>query len=268
VAAQPIGGGCIASAYRATLASGRTLFAKQATNLPTDAFRCEAAGLQALRACDSLHIPQLIAVDDDMLVLEWIDPAIPNEDFMSAFGRAFAALHRIQGDHFGFEHDNYLGRTQQPNTTRTTSWPQFYFSQRIEYQLKLAEANGFADQALRQAVHKLESSIHQLLADSQEPPCLLHGDLWSGNFLIGPKNRPTLIDPAVYYGHREADLAMTRIFGGFSPEFYTAYEQAYPLPPGERRRRPLYEAWHLLNHLNLFGASYYQQALAALMACS
>ena len=209
----------------------------------------------------------MIAVDARALVLEWVDTARPGPGFMERFGRAFAALHRITGNAYGFDVDNYLGRTSQPNLERSSDWACFFFEHRIAYQLRLAESNGYADAALRRAVADLESRIGDLLAGSEEPPTLLHGDLWGGNYLADSQQRAVLIDPATYYGHREADLAMTRLFGGFSSAFYAAYEEAFPLAPGERRRRPLYEAWHLLNHLNLFGSSYYSQSLSALRAC-
>ena len=267
VDATGVGGGCIADARRVTLASGRVVFVKQAAGLPDDAFEAEAAGLRALAACPELRIPQVVAVDPKALVLEWVETARPGPGFMERFGRAFAELHRITGDAFGFDRDNYLGRTPQPNLERNDNWATFFFEHRIAYQLRLAERNGHADAALRQAVSDLELRIDGLLAGSEEPPTLLHGDLWGGNFLADEQQRPVLIDPAAYYGHREADLAMTRLFGGFSSGFYAAYEEAFPLPDGEQRRRPLYEAWHLLNHLNLFGRSYYAQSLSALRAC-
>jgi fructosamine-3-kinase len=267
VDAAGVGGGCIADARRVRLASGRTVFVKQAAALPDDAFAAEAAGLRALAACGELRIPQVVAVDPKALVLEWVDTARPGSGFMARFGRAFAALHRITGDAYGFDCDNYLGRTPQPNPSRGGDWSSYFFEERIAYQLRLAERHGYADDALRRAVAELENRIDDLLAGSEEPPTLLHGDLWGGNYLADAQQRPVLIDPAVYYGHREADLAMTRLFGGFTHEFYAAYEEAFPLSPGERRRRPLYESWHLLNHLNLFGSSYYSQSLAALRAC-
>lgn len=136
----------------------------------------------------------------------------------------------------------------------------FYYNKRLLFQYRLAERNGYATAALRNGISKLESRIHTILSGSEELPCLLHGDLWSGNFLCDSLGNPVLIDPAVYYGHREADLAMTRLFGGFPETFYRAYDKEYPLAAGYFYREGLYKLYHVLNHLNLFGTGYLGEA--------
>ena len=132
---------------------------------------------------------------------------------------------------------------------------------RLEFQIKMAERNGFGSSELITLASALEKALPGLLEGSEEPPSVLHGDLWSGNFMVASTGEPVLIDPAVYYGHREADLGMTRLFGGFSEAFYNAYDDEYPLPEGHERRNGLYQLYHLLNHLNLFGMSYYGQSI-------
>jgi protein-ribulosamine 3-kinase len=261
---RSVSGGCIADSAIAEFADGSRLFVKQSQQSP-QMFVCEANGLRELAKVKALRTPQVIHAEPGILVLECIAASAPQGDFMARFGAQFAALHRQQSTDFGFFENNYIGATPQLNYAGSArDWGAFYFDFRLLPQLRLAEQRGLATAELSRGIATLETRLPGLLAGSEEPPCLLHGDLWSGNFMATTDNEPCIIDPAVYYGHREADLAMTRLFGGFSREFYQAYEDTWPLPPGADRRLPLYQLYHILNHLNLFGSSYLSQCLSLL----
>jgi protein-ribulosamine 3-kinase len=261
---RSVGGGCIAESAIAEFADGSRLFVKQSQRSP-QMFVCEANGLRELAKAKALRTPQVIHAEPGLLVLECIESGYPRGDFMRRFGAQFAELHRYQAAQFGFFEDNYIGATPQLNgASSADDWATFYWEYRLRAQLVMAERRGLSTTELSKGVAALEGRLAGLLAGSEEPPCLLHGDLWSGNFLATTDNEPCIIDPAVYYGHREADLAMTRLFGGFSEDFYRGYEATWPLPPGAERRLPLYQLYHILNHLNLFGGSYLSQCLALL----
>lgn len=273
VSGSAVGGGCIANARIAVFADGSEVFVKSA-EAPGDMFRREAEGLQALATADAIRVPTVLAVDDAALVLEKIIPAPRSSDFSSTFGRRLARLHRHQAPACGFAHDNYIGLTPQPNTPVNgewcdqraegpqepdgSDWPDFYIQRRLHFQAELAVRNAHGNE-LAMLLTRAEPRIRVLLGQAIEPPGLLHGDLWGGNYMVDESGQACLIDPAVYYGHREAELAMTRLFGGFDREFYAAYEAEWPLQRGHVERLPLYQLYHLLNHLNLFGRSYYPQ---------
>jgi fructosamine-3-kinase len=167
-----------------------------------------------------------------------------------------AALHDHTSDKFGFEHDNYCGRTPQPNTWTSDGY-QFFKEHRLVYQARLAQHSGLLSTSDLQRVEALSNRLVELVP--AQPASLIHGDLWTGNAETGPEGEPALIDPAAHYGWAEAELAMTTLFGSFPPDFYRAYEQTHPLEPGWRSRLPLYNLYHLLNHVNLFGRSYLPQ---------
>jgi len=254
--AVAVAGGNIATTQRIDLADRRSVFVKTGGN----GFLQEANGLRELARAEAIRIPEVLHAEPDLLVLEHIATAPPPADFMANFGRAFAELHQHTTPHFGFVEDNFIGATRQLNVATGNAaedWPTFYWTHRLEPQTRLAADAGFD---LADDMNALARRLPELLAGSEEPPRLLHGDLWSGNFLCDEAGAPVLIDPAVYYGHREADLGMTHLFGGFSAGFYQAYEEAAPLPSGSAERRPLYMLYHVLNHLNLFGGSYAGQA--------
>lgn len=268
VAECSVGGGCIHQTRLLDLADGRCLFLKADSGVPDDLFEREAEGLQALTAAGALRVPADPlpgrAGGTVFLLMEAVPTGRAGRDFFTRFGRGFAELHRAtRGDRYGLDHDDYLGGTPQPNRW-SESWVEFFRERRLGHQLRLAERRGHADGELMRLGGRLLECLDRWLEVPDEPACLLHGDLWSGNFLADEQGEPVLIDPAVYYGHREADLAMTRLFGGFDTAFYRAYEEAWPLPPGHEERLPLYQLYHLLNHLNLFGASYRRQCLAIL----
>ena len=262
VQSASVGGGCIADSRKIKTESGREFFLKSG-DTGNRMFHCEANGLKELDKAQALRIPQVIATTDDFLLLEYISQGIRPNDFFEKLGQGLARLHRFQTEHFGFIEDNYIGATPQlniPDSHEAQDWTAFYFNKRVLFQYKLVERNGFASPRLKTGFMKLESSIDSILKGSEEPPCLLHGDLWGGNYMCDENGEAVLIDPAVYYGHREADLAMTKLFGGFSETFYESYHCEYPLPAGWEYRENIYKLYHVLNHLNLFGTGYLREA--------
>lgn len=255
-------GGCINSAYQIRTEKKQIFFLKVNLNSTYHMFEKEANGLAELKKANAIKVPDVINASANFLILEYIQEGIKGRNFWQDFGRVFALLHKFSASSFGFYEDNYIGSNLQINTsTATTKWAEFFFENRILFQLKLCEKNNLANQTLKNSIIKLEKVIHKVL-DIQAAPSLLHGDLWSGNFLIDQTGSACLIDPAVYYGHREADLAMTKLFGGFSNEFYASYNEEYPLEDGYEYRENIYKLYHVLNHLSLFGLSYYPQALS------
>jgi protein-ribulosamine 3-kinase len=275
VGERPVGGGCIHDARIVELSDGGRLFVKSNRSAPADMFEREAEGLRALAEPyerGALRVPAdpIAGESPDgsrFLILEAIGTSSPGRQFFEDFGRRFARLHRetIRKDdrRFGFEHDNYLGSTPQPNG-RMASWVGFFRERRLGHQLRLARSKGLSDSDLDLLGDRLLDRLDEWIDLPDEPACLLHGDLWGGNFLASDTGEPVLVDPAVYHGHREADLAMTRLFGGFDRAFYAAYEEEWPLPPGSPERIEIYKLYHLLNHLNLFGRGYRGQCLAIL----
>ena len=268
-----LGGGCIADAAVATFADGSRAFVKRAAGDPL-MFECEAEGLRELAEADALRVPEVLAVSNEALVLEFISQAAPCADFFADFGRRFALLHQSRGPVCGFRQDNFIGATPQPNhplngtfeeavDSDGSDWPRFFLERRLRFQVSLAADNGHGHE-LSRLLDRAESRIVELLSADIEKPSLLHGDLWGGNYIVDDKGKACLIDPAVYYGHREADLAMTRLFGGFHADFYAAYQEAWPLAEGHHERLPIYQVYHLLNHLNLFGSAYYNRSRAIL----
>jgi protein-ribulosamine 3-kinase len=251
-AAEPVAGGCIHDCYRVSI-RGTAKFLKTNSEEYSDAFAAEADGLAALRAA-GMHAPEPLAhgmaAGRAYLVLEFLDLG-GRRDF-AELGRMLAAAHRRPGPRFGWGRDNYIGSTPQSNGW-CEDWAEFWLERRMRPQLELAERNGF-----RIALPSLN-----FLKERKPEPSLLHGDLWSGNAGFTPES-PVVFDPAVYYGDREADLAMTELFGGFPREFYQAYNDAWPLEEGYQRRKHHYNLYHLLNHLNLFGGGYLGQVMATL----
>ena len=262
VSSVSIGGGCIADGKKITTESGKEFFLKTGYE-SSRMFYCEAHGLNELAKAQTMRVPQVIAVSDDFLLTEYIPQGIRSNHFFEQFGKNFARMHRFYSDKFGFYENNYIGSTPQlniPTGNEAENWTAFYFNKRLLYQYKLAESNGYVTARLKNSFSTLESKIDFVLKGSEEPPCLLHGDLWSGNYLCRETGEAVLIDPAVYYGHREADLAMTKLFGGFTKEFYESYHREYPLPEGWEYRENIYRLYHVLNHLNLFGRGYLSEA--------
>jgi fructosamine-3-kinase len=258
--ARSVSGGDIHRAYRVDSASG-PLFIKTNTDRQLEQFQAELAGLRALGATKCLRVPQALASGRAgpmaYLVLEWLDLLPPGPDSASRMGQGLAALHRNSAEYFGFTSDNYIGRTPQPNPP-TRSWIEFFREQRLAFQLDLAISKGF--EFLRDDGRRLLSQLDAMFAGHDPVPSLLHGDLWGGNWASLNSGEPVIFDPAVYYGDRETDLAMTRLFGGFGDNFYTAYQAAWPMSVGWQRRSELYQLYHVLNHANLFGIGYARDA--------
>jgi fructosamine-3-kinase len=261
-ASRSVSGGDINEAQELTLADGRTVFAKTNRHADPEMFPAEARGLEWLREAGALRIPRVLAAAPAFLVLEPIAPARRRADFDEQLGRGLAALHRFGAPGFGLDHDNFIGRLPQENAP-APSWPEFYRRNRIEPQLRLAVDAGLATPRLRQGCERLFSRLEQLVGPA-EPPARLHGDLWGGNLLVDDQGAPCLIDPAVYGGHREVDLAMMRLFGGFGARVFEAYDEAWPLAEGHEGRVPLYQLYFLFVHLNLFGGSYLASVESAL----
>ncbi|MBX3729712.1 MAG: fructosamine kinase family protein [Candidatus Sumerlaeia bacterium] len=264
------GGGCINNAETVSLDDGRRFFLKSNPDPLPRLFECEAAGLRALAEAGTIRVPHPVGTgggESDVppfLVMEWIEPGAPGPRYQQELGHGFARLHReTHAPRFGFEHDNYIGATPQPNGW-TDDWIAFWRERRLGFQLALARRKGLSDSRMDRLGEKLLARLDEFLAEPAEPPCLLHGDLWGGNAMADCQGAPVLIDPAAYYGRREADLAMTQLFGGFTRDFYRAYEEIWPLAPGSDARLDIYRLYHLLNHLNLFGGSYHASCLAIL----
>lgn len=258
-------GGCIHYAEIVELADGRTYFVKTG-HKAADMFAQEACGLHAIAASQTLRTPAVVGtacLDEQQacLVLEAIEPHPRAVDFWEVFGRNFASLHRRStAADYGWSSDNYLGLSPQPNAC-ASDWPTFFAERRLRLQLRLARNRSLGSHELFKLVERIASRADSLLRVEDCRPALLHGDLWSGNFLVGSDGQAVVIDPAVYYGHREADLAMPYLFGGFSEPFFAAYQEDWPLEPGWQERVELYKLYHLLNHLNLFGSGYLESCL-------
>lgn len=255
-----LGGGSIGTSYKIESLEGQQYFIKKYEG-NDNIVECEVHGLQELEKASVIKIPNIIAYNNNWIVLEFISRGKQNNEFWERFGREFAKLHKFRSKLFGFYEDNYIGATRQINNQQK-NWVEFYFLQRLKYQITLAEKKRLVDSEFLRIFGKLENKIADIIGEHEVFPSLLHGDLWSGNFLIGEKGEPVLIDPAAYYGDREADLAMTKLFGGFNDRFYASYNEEFPLEDGHDYREDIYKLYHVLNHLNMFGSSYYAQALA------
>lgn len=258
---RTVSGGDVAQASLIETSGGLRFFLK--TSPQAGLFDKEVQGIRELRRAGVFRLAEVVYTDAHCMVLEWIDTGTKDPDFFERFGQLLAQLHRTTAPEYGYSDDNFLGRTPQPNRAEgieKTHWPSFYWHKRLRWQLALAEDNGLVSDTLVRHMAHIEDRIEAILAAPAEAPSLLHGDLWAGNYIVSRQQEPVLIDPAVYYGHREAELAMTRLFGGFRAEFYQAYERTWPLAPGADYRMPIYQLYHVLNHLNLFGKSYLPQA--------
>jgi len=258
---RSLDGGCINSA---TLLEGenRRYFVKHNEAARLDMFRAEVEGLQELAAAGVIRVPQPIcwgtAEGSAYLVLEYLKLSGGNDRSQELLGRQLAQLHRVTRPRFGWHRDNTIGSTPQINT-RNDEWAEFWRRQRLGFQLQLAARNGYGGH-LQKLGERLLAALPAFITDYRPLPSLLHGDLWGGNHAVTSKGEPVIFDPAVYYGDRETDLAMTELFGGFSSRFYDAYRDSYPLDPGYRTRKTIYNLYHVLNHLNLFGGGYASQA--------
>ncbi len=226
----------------------------------------EADGLQALAGCGAVRVPQVLATGEaggtGFLLMEWLELGRKTPPAAARLGEALAQQHQRLGERFGWYRNNFIGATPQFNAS-AEDWVQFFRDHRLGFQLRLAAENGYRGD-LQERGALLLQKLPVFFGSYRPQPSLLHGDLWRGNWGVLQSGEPVIFDPAVHYGDREADLAMTELFGGFPQEFYSAYTATWPLDSGYQKRRDLYNLYHLLNHLNLFGTGYLAQATAML----
>lgn len=265
-----VGGGCIANASRIET-NGIPYFLKYGDDDVARTFPGEAAGLDALAAAESpLIVPTVLetapATDErpGFLVMEWINSGRQARGFWEQFGEGLAALHRTGAEEYGFERDNFIGQLPQQNDW-AESWPSFFRTERLEPQVEMARDRGRWHDSWNQPLEALYRRLPDILPANPQSS-VVHGDLWKGNFMVTAVGKPALIDPATYYGHREVDLAMTELFGGYEDRFYEAYRSAWGLEPGYETRRDVYNLYHLINHLNHFGGGYAGSVASTLKA--
>ena len=250
-------GGCINNALKLITTEGE-YFLKWQTGIPDDMFQKETKGLKLLSNTNSIKIPRVIAYGElegkHYLLMEHIESTPPSISYWEDFGIALAEMHRGNtAENFGLDHDNYIGKLPQPND-ETNNWIDFFIRYRLEFQLKLAIKNHLVSNDLIDRYRRFYDLLPELLPVNK--PSLLHGDMWSGNVMVGNDGKVCLIDPAVYYGHREIELAFTQMFGGFGYDFYSAYQATYPMEPGFEKRVEIYNMYPHMVHVNLFGTSY------------
>jgi len=257
---SPISGGCINLAYQLQ-GRNKSYFIKINQPRLIDMFAAEFKGLEALPNTQKIKVPQVIhygiSNNNAFLILEMLSLAPRTKQSEQLLAQQLAALHRIKQPFFGWHQNNTIGSTKQQNDAMD-NWITFWRNNRLGFQLALAEKNGYSKKLIHSG-EKLCESLHEFI-NHHPHPSLLHGDLWSGNTRMTVQGEPVIYDPACYFGDREADIAMTELFGGFSANFYAAYHQSYPLDSGYSTRKTLYNLYHILNHLNLFGSSYQSQA--------
>ncbi len=257
-----VGGGCINETL-CLEGGGRRYFAKLNASGRLAMFEAEAAGLAAILATDTLRAPAPVALgtsgDRSWLVLEYIAFGRAGRSTGALLGERLAQMHRCTAPAHGWDRDNTIGATPQPNP-RSGDWVEFLRRHRLGYQLELAAGRGAPARLLDRGRRLLED-LDRFFTAYRPPPALLHGDLWGGNWSADERGAPVIFDPAVYFGDREADLAMTELFGGFDRDFYAAYDAAWPRDAGYSTRKVLYNLYHVLNHFNLFGGGYASQAL-------
>ncbi len=264
----PLGGGCISSAALLETEDGERFFCKWNNSAPSGFFKAETNGLKALASTNTVRVPNVIAFEDSettglpYIILELLEPGKPSVKSNEELGRQLAKLHRQSVESYGFEQDNFIGSLVQRNS-KTDTWSEFFFTNRICVQAKLGSESGWFDSNFERVLIKKEAIIREILSGDEEVPCLLHGDLWSGN-VFWALDGPVLIDPAVYWGSREADLAFTELFGGFDSRFYAAYNEVYPLQSGYKERKEVLNLYHLMTHSNLFGGHYVSSAYSLL----
>lgn len=257
---HPIGGGCINEGFKLSHHDDH-YFIKLNHAHRLEMFAAEAAGLTEIAQSHTLLTPKPlcygIAENQAYLVMEYIELGPPKAQSQAQAGHQLAAMHQKSQRQYGWQQDNTIGSTPQPNHAHD-DWVGFWNRQRLGFQLKLAAENGYGGRLQSQGQQLLEQTT--ALINHSPTASLLHGDLWHGNLAYDQKGNPVIYDPAVYYGDREADIAMTELFGGFSADFYAAYNASWALDPGYPIRKDFYNLYHILNHLNLFGGSYLGQA--------
>ena len=253
-------GGCINSTGKLETSAGTYFIKWNNSNDFPGMFEKEMEGLFLLESKKVIRIPVPIntgnSENQSYIIMEWIDNSTRNSDYWEKLGEQLAALHRHTNEKYGLDHDNYIGSLPQVNSF-TENWIDFFIENRLEVQIRKAFELGKVSNSQVHSFRQLYNQLPELLAN--EPPSLLHGDLWSGNLMTDDKGQPALIDPAVYYGNREVEIAFTRLFGGFDNKFYTTYNAVWPLSPGFDARQDIYNLYPLLVHVNLFGGGYLSQ---------
>ena len=259
---SPVGGGCINNGSIIGTTSGSTFFLKTNQSAPADMFAREEEGLVALLSVDGApRLPKPYLHGPDFLLMEDLASQPKQSLYWTEFGKRLAVLHGHTNPDFGFSSDNYIGSTKQPNPWTGDGW-EFFAEHRLLFQAKLANQRGLLGLTEVRLVETLAEDLPQLVPS--QPASLIHGDLWSGNATTDSSGNPAIIDPATHYGWAEAELAMTTLFGSFPGQFYSAYQEVRPLSPGYEQRFPIYNLYHLLNHVNLFGTSYFGQTISIL----
>jgi fructosamine-3-kinase len=260
---SPVSGGSINRSYELSTRDGLKYFLKLNAKSAREMFEAERDGLSVLKSAATVRVPEVFdcaAVGDvAFLLLEYLDLGAKSSAAGAHLGSLLARQHRTRAPAFGWHRDNTIGSTPQVNQWKD-DWISFYRDHRLGVQLDLAVRNGHGHR-LRERGEQLCMQLTDFFEDYDPEPSLLHGDLWAGNWGALKNGEPVIFDPAVYFGDREADIAMTRLFGGFEPGFYAAYNETWPLDSGFEYRCDLYNLYHVLNHLNLFGASYLNQAM-------
>ncbi len=260
--ARRLSGGDINDAFEVELADARTVFVKTNASAAPEMFPAEARGLAFLAEAKALRIPEVLAVSSALdpvhfLALELVRSKAPRRDHDEILGRGLARLHRFGAPSFGLDHDNFIGSLPQSNRAHAR-WADFFEKERLAPQLERAVTLGRASAGMRRGFERLFARLSDLVGPD-EPPSRLHGDLWGGNLHSDEAGAPCLIDPAAYGGHREIDLAMMRLFGGFGERVFESYAESFPLSAGARERVPLYQLYPLMVHVNLFGGGYAAQ---------
>lgn len=254
---QHCAGGCINNGGMLQTSQGKFFLKWNDAQAFPEMFEKEKLGLKLLQSAGCIRTPSVIATGNtdtlQFIIMEWIGQGAQSLAYGELLGRQLAALHKHRADKFGLDHDNYIGSLPQYNH-RCNSWSEFFITQRLEPQIRSLQI----DTQRRKTLDRFYQRVEELIPEDQ--PSLLHGDLWSGNTLADENGLPAVIDPAVYYGHREAELAFTRLFGGFAEAFYSAYHEVFPLEPEHHKRVDLFNVYPLLVHANLFGGSYLLQA--------
>lgn len=252
-----VGGGSISSAYWCRLENGRQVFVKAAPEgAPEGMFAQEVASLRCMAQTETVRVPEVLAAGGEWLILEWLEPATESRGAWRTLSTQLARMHRVRSEAYGWDADNFIGPLHQPNAP-LGDWPRFWRERRLLPQLQSAESH-LDQRMMRDFSALLDSLDDRLGVAAEDGPSLLHGDLWSGNVQFADTGA-VLFDPSCYYGHREVDLAMAALFGGFSEEFRTAYEAEWPLLAGAAERRAIYQLYYLLVHVNLFGGQYVEQ---------
>ena len=255
---QPVSGGDISSAYIIKTASNNFFLKANSNPIALEMFLSEEKALTAISNTNTIATPKIIVCDSfnniSFLLMELIETKSPNSKDLELFGNQLAKLHKITSNDFGFDSNNFIGSLNQSNKTHI-NWNDFYVEERLIPQLQLAKSDGLLKETEIPKIDRLKEVCFLFFKNVK--PSLLHGDLWSGNYLISESGIPYLIDPALYYGHHEVDIAMSKLFGGFGPSFYDSYHSIIPKEEFTEDRIQLYQLYYLLVHLNLFGSSYY-----------